>query len=36
MDLLILLEKQKIENVEKLICSMENKEKYVVHIKALK
>ena len=36
MDLLILLEKQKIENVEKLICSMENKEKYVVHIRALK
>ena len=27
---------KKVEKVEKLICSVENKEKYVIHIRALK
>ena len=31
-----LLERKKIKKVEKLICSIEDKEKYVVHIRALK
>ena len=35
-DLPFLLERKKIKKVEKLICSIEDKEKYVVHIKALK
>ena len=29
-------ERKKVENVEKLICSTEDKEKYVIHIRALK
>ena len=28
--------KKKVEKVEKLICSMGDKEKYVIHIRALK
>ena len=28
--------KKKVEKVEKLICSIEDKEKYVIHIRALK
>ena len=35
-DLPFLPERKKVEKVEKLICSTENKEKYVIHIKALK
>ena len=35
-DLPFLLERKKIKKVEKLICSIEDKEKYVVHIRALK
>ena len=35
-DLPFLLERKKIKKVEKLICSIEDKEKCVVHIKALK
>ena len=35
-DLLFLPERKKVEKVEKLICSIENKEKYVIHIRALK
>ena len=35
-DLPVLPERQKIEKVEKLVCSIEDKEKYVVHIRALK
>ena len=35
-DLPFLPEIKKVEKVEKLICSIENKEKYVIHIKALK
>ena len=31
-----LLQRKKVEKVEKLICSIEGKEKYVIHIKALK
>ena len=30
------MKKKKIEKVEKLICSIEDKEKYVIHIRALK
>ena len=29
-------EKKKIEKVEKLVCSIEDKDKYVIHIRALK
>ena len=29
-------ERKKVEKVEKLICSIEDKEKYVIHIRALK
>ena len=29
-------ERKKIETVEKLICSIQDKEKYVIHIRALK
>ena len=29
-------ERKKIEKVEKLACSIANKEKYVIHIRALK
>ena len=29
-------ERKKVEKVGKLICSIENKEKYVIHIRALK
>ena len=28
--------RKKVEKVEKLICSIEGKEKYVIHIRALK
>ena len=35
-DLLFLPERKKVEKVEKLICSIEDKEKYVIHIRALK
>ena len=35
-DLPFLLERKKAEKLEKLICSIENKEKYVIHITALK
>ena len=31
-----LLERKKLEKVEKLVCSIEDKEKYVIHIRALK
>ena len=29
-------ERRKLEKVEKLVCSIEDKEKYVIHIRALK
>ena len=29
-------ERRKLEGVEKLVCSIEDKEKYVIHIRALK
>ena len=35
-DLPFLPERKKVNKVEKLICSVEDKEKYVVHIRALK
>ena len=35
-DLPFLPESRKVNKVEKLICSIENKEKYVIHIRALK
>ena len=35
-DLPFLLERKKLEKVEKLVCSIEVKEKYVIHVKALK
>ena len=35
-DLTFLPERKKVEKVEKLICSKEDKEKYVIHIRALK
>ena len=35
-DLSFLSEREKVEKVQKLICSMEDKEKYVIHIRALK
>ena len=35
-DLLFLSERKKTGKVEKLICSIEDKEKYVIHIRALK
>ena len=35
-DLPFLPERKKIEKVKKLVCSIEDKEKYVVHIRALK
>ena len=35
-DLPFLPEKKKVNKIEKLICDIEDKEKYVVHIKALK
>ena len=35
-DLLFLSERKKTGKVEKLICSIEDKEKYVVHIRTLK
>ena len=35
-DLPFLPERKKIKKVEKLICSIEDKEKYVVHIRTLK
>ena len=34
-DLPFLPERKKVEKVEKLICSIEDKEKYVIHIRAL-
>ena len=35
-DLPFLTERKKVEKVEKLICNIEDKEKYVIHIRALK
>ena len=35
-DLPFLPESKKVNKVEKLICSIENKEKYVIHIRSLK
>ena len=35
-DLPFLPERKKLEKVEKLVCSIEDKEKYIIHIKALK
>ena len=35
-DLSSLLERKKIEKVKKLVCNIEDKEKYVIHIRALK
>ena len=35
-DLPFLPESKKVEKVEKLICSIEDKEKYVIHIRTLK
>ena len=35
-DLIFLPKRKKLEKVEKLICSIEEKEKYVIHIRALK
>ena len=35
-DLPFLPERKKLEKVEKLVCGIENKEKYVIHIRALK
>ena len=35
-DLPFLPESKKVNKVEKLICSIENKEKYVIHIRFLK
>ena len=35
-ELPFLPERRKLENVEKLACSIEDKEKYVIHIRALK
>ena len=35
-DLPFLPERKKVEKVEKLICSIEDYEKYVIHIRALK
>ena len=35
-DLPFLPERKKLEKVEKLVCSIDEKEKYVLHIRALK
>ena len=35
-DLPFLPETKKVEKVEKLVCSIEDKEKYVIHLRALK
>ena len=35
-NLLSLLERKKLEGVKKLVCNIEDKEKYVIHIRALK
>ena len=35
-DLPFLPERKKVDKVEKVICSIENKEKFVIHIRALK
>ena len=35
-DLLFLPEGRKLEKVEKLVCSIKDKEKYVIHIRASK
>ena len=35
-DLPFLPETKKVEKVKKLVCSIEDKEKYVIHIRALK
>ena len=35
-DVPFLLERKKLGKVEKLVCSIEDKEKYVIHIRALK
>ena len=34
--LTFLPERKKLEKVEKLVCSIEDKEKYVIHLRALK
>ena len=34
--MLFLPEREKVEKVEKLICRIEDKEEYVIHIRALK
>ena len=35
-DLPFLPERRKLEKVEKLVCSIEDKEKYIIHIRALR
>ena len=35
-DLPFLPERKKLEKVEKLVCSIEDKEKYIIHVRALK
>ena len=35
-ELIFLLETRKLEKAEKLLCSIEDKEKYVLHVTALK
>ena len=35
-ELLFLPERKKLEKVEKLVCSIEDKEKYFIHLRALK
>ena len=35
-DLLFLSERKELERVEKLVCKIEDREKYVIHVKALK
>ena len=35
-DLPFLPERKKVNKIEKLVCSIEDKEKYVMHIKSLK
>ena len=35
-DLPFLAERKKIEKVKKLVCGIEDKEKYVIHIRAIK
>ena len=35
-ELHVLPERRRLEKVEKLVCSIEDKEKYIIHIRALK